>query len=398
MLRSGRLFLVADGVGGAQGGREASSSAAKIVVERYYELNSSDPGASLRVAIQEANSSLYQQVTSRPSLQDTGTTMTAAVAKDGVLHVANVGDSRAYLIRNGQIQQLTRDHTLTQQRLDRGLIRSEEAELDDGQNVLTRSLGAGPTVQVDVYPPLQLAPGDVILLCSDGLTDMLADQEIARTAEKHSPKRATKKLIHKANKRGGFDNISVVIAKVGGQRIAATGGLLDDLRAMSTRQKTILSVGAVLVAIAWCGMGYLGWTMHGRSRNEPPATSAPKEPTEAVPTSTVAPTTEPTQALAATITPQPTDTVEPGQPTSTPAPTSTPTYTPLPPTNTPTFTPTPEPSPTPTLEQTSDGNGDEDDNGDEGPGPTEPPPTEPPPTEPPPTEKPTEPPPSSGGS
>jgi serine/threonine protein phosphatase PrpC len=327
--KKGRLLLVADGVGGAQAGREASSSAAKVVVERYFELEGADPGADLRVAIEEANASLYQQVTARRSLQGAGTTMVTAVILNGALYVANVGDSRAYLIRNGEITRLTRDHTLTQQKLARGLIRPEQVETDPDRNVLTRSLGAGPDVQVDVFPPLQLAPGDVVLLCSDGLTDMLDDRQIASIASNNSAKRAAKKLIREANKRGGFDNVSVVIGRVGGGGPAGGGGLLAGLGGMSQRQRTVLLGGIALVGAALLGMGYLGWTMIGDGGGGPMATpTQPPAATATVPPEATAPVvSEPTEPAPTATEPPP---ATASQATSTPAPTLTPSTTPPP--------------------------------------------------------------------
>ncbi|MEE8390804.1 MAG: protein phosphatase 2C domain-containing protein, partial [Anaerolineae bacterium] len=207
LAQKGQLLIVADGVGGAKGGREASHWATRVAVERYYDMTGPDLGTDLRTAIEATNSSLHQYNQSAGS-GEAGCTMTAAVVYGNTLYVANVGDSRVYLLRNGQITQLTRDHTLAQQKVDVGIISPEQAETDPASHVLTRSMGAGQTVQVDLFPPLQLAPGDVVLLCSDGLTDMLKDTEIAHLIGNNSPKRATQRLIEAANQNGGVDNIS----------------------------------------------------------------------------------------------------------------------------------------------------------------------------------------------
>jgi len=387
LAQKGQLLIVADGVGGAKAGSQASRWAIRVAVEQYYDMPGLDLGADLRTAIEVANNSLYQY------LQNTGTgeagaTMAAAVLCGSTLYVANVGDSRVYLVRDGKITQLTRDHTLTQRKIDQGLIRPDQAEMDPDRSVLTRSMGAGPTVQVDLFPPLQLIPGDVVLVCSDGVTDMLTDADIARLASGNAPKRAAQRLIAAANKRGGFDNISVAIARVGGKTSPAGGGLLESIKGMPQRQKTILLVGAVLVAAALCALAALGWAMQDRRRATPTPTSAPTATVEAVPTATTAPVVVP-----------PTDTVPAGQPTSTPAPSLTPTNTPRP--LPPTFTPRP-PIDTPVPPTQTPGSG---------PGPqptkppqptTEPPTTQPPTTEPPtpepppPTEKPSPPPPPGG--
>jgi serine/threonine protein phosphatase PrpC len=212
LARKGQLLVVADGVGGARAGHEASHWAIRVAVERYYDLPGPDLGTDLRTAIEIANSSLYQYLQSTGT-QESGCTMAAAVIHGNTLYVANVGDSRVYLLRNGQMTRLTRDHTLTQQKIDQGLILPEQAEMDPDRSVLTRSLGARPTVQVDLFQPLQLAPGDVVLVCSDGLTDMLAEEEIGQLMDASATKHGARRLIAAANKRGGFDNISTVLAQ-----------------------------------------------------------------------------------------------------------------------------------------------------------------------------------------
>lgn len=341
LAQKGRLLIVADGVGGARAGSQASRWAIRVAVEEYYDLYGPDLGSDLVVAIEKANASLYQYLQSTGT-REAGSTMAAAVIQGNKLYVANVGDSRVYLLRGRQITQLTRDHTLTQQKVDRGIIRPEQAEMDHDHNILTRSMGAEPTVQVDVFPALQLTPGDVILLCSDGLTDMLGDEEIARLMDKNPSKRAARRLIDAANKRGGADNISVVIARVGGERLAGEG-LLADMERIPDKQKAIVVIPLVLVFVV--AVAAWGWTAYGRKQATPTPTFAPT----ATATAEIAPTI--TEPVVAPTTAQPTDTMSPGKPTSTLAPTltPTPTNTPVPPTptHTPTATWTPSPTPKP---------------------------------------------------
>jgi len=371
----GQLLIVADGVGGARAGSEASGWAIRIATERYYDMPGLDLGADLRAAIEVANNSLHQYLQSTGA-REAGSTMAAAVIHGDILYVANVGDSRVYLLRDGQITQLTRDHTLTQRKLDQGLIKPEQVELDPDRSVLTRSMGAGQTVQVDLFPPQQISPGDVVLLCSDGLTDMLGDVDIARLLKGNAPKRASPRLIAAANKRGGFDNISVVVARVGGEKKPPAGGglpgkLLNDFRKMSRQQKTVLFLLAALVMAVLCALVVLGWSMWSQ---DPTPTTTPTAAVETAPPATPLPGDVSTPA-------QPTATVAPsGKPTSTPKPTNTPTPNPTrhPPLPTPTHTPTPTITATVTISPTTE----------PGPGPN--PPTELPPE---PTEKPTEPPP-----
>ncbi|MEA3342018.1 MAG: protein phosphatase 2C domain-containing protein [Chloroflexota bacterium] len=320
IAQKGHLLVVADGVGGAKGGAEASRWAIRVAVERYYDQAGPDLGTDLRTAIEMANSSLYQYLQSTGATQS-GSTMVAGVVHENTLQVANVGDSRAYLIRNGQITQLTRDHTLTQQKLDRGIIQPEQAALDPDSSVLVRSMGAGPTVQADLFQPLPLLAGDVALLCSDGVTDMLSDEEIVRLVNGGSPKRMAQRLIVAANKQGGVDNISVAIAQAGGkQPKPAGGGFLQSVARMKNQQKLIVGGMIALAIMLFCGMGgWAAWAILGPDKTPPP-TIIPAETPDAT---TTAPVVAPD-------TPQPTDTVAAGQPTSTPRPTFTPTSTPLP--------------------------------------------------------------------
>jgi serine/threonine protein phosphatase PrpC len=366
LAQKGQLLTVADGVGGAMAGREASHWAIRVAVERYYDMAGPDLGANLRSVIEIANTSLYQYLQSTGT-REAGCTMAAAVIHGSTLHVANVGDSRVYLLRNGQIAQLTRDHTLTQQKIDQGLIRPEQAEMDPDSSVLTRSMGAGPTVQVDLFPPLQLVPGDTVLVCSDGLTDMLEDAEIARLAGSGAPKRAAQRLIAAANRQGGLDNISVVIARVGGKEAPAGGRLLVDIKRMNRQQKAILMIGTVLVAAV---LFAVVWAIYRPSHDTRMSTIVPTDTVEILPTATVAPVVVPD-------TPQLTDTMPPDKPTSTPAPTATHTLTPSP---TPTQPPTATATPFPTLPPSDSGGGEDSGGGDEPPPPPEEKPPPPPPT------------------
>ncbi len=208
---------MADGVGGAQAGSEASRWVRRVVVERYYDSPDPNPASALHSVIVQANAALYQYLQST-GIQEAGSTVVAAVIHQNVLYVAHVGDSRAYLFRNGQVRRLTQDHTLTQLKLLRGLITLEQAAMDPDQGVLVRSMGAAPTVEVDVAQPVSLASGDVVLLCSDGLSDVVGDEEMADVVHRHpDPQRAARELVKLANRRGGPDNISIAIARVGGK-------------------------------------------------------------------------------------------------------------------------------------------------------------------------------------
>jgi len=322
LAAKGRLLVVADGMGGAQAGGEASRWAIRVAVERYYDAPASGVGANLKSAIEVANNSLYQYLRST-NVQEAGCTMTAVVIHNAALYVANVGDSRTYLLRSGQSTQLTRDHTVTQAKIDQGLIKPESAGLDPERNIVTRSLGTRPEVRADLFSPIPLALGDVVLLCSDGLTDMLSDAEILRLATGAAPARAAHRLIAAANERGGFDNISVVLAYIGGKSGAAKHktGAQEARRGLSGKRLAVLGVLLVVLLLVIGGLGRI-------VVNNLPSPTPSVTPGHTAP----APTIGTTATLRATSTdaPQTSTPVPVGVATSTPLPTLTPTLTPRP--------------------------------------------------------------------
>ncbi len=259
----GQILVVADGVGGGGAGSEASRWVRRVVVERYYDAPADGhPGHNLQQAVLQANAALYQYIQSTGA-RDAGSTIVAAVIYGDILYVASVGDSRAYIFRNGQIDRITRDHTLAQQKYDMGQITLQQLETDPDRSVLIRSMGAHPTVAVDLNQR-RLSPGDVVLLCSDGLTDVVRDEEIAGIVHKYPPRRAAQELIKLANKRGGPDNISVVIARVGGKAATVPRAAKKPARrtgaaalGLSARQRTILGVLAGLALLACLVSGSL---------------------------------------------------------------------------------------------------------------------------------------------
>ncbi|MGQ9467910.1 MAG: PP2C family protein-serine/threonine phosphatase, partial [Anaerolineae bacterium] len=259
----GQVMLVADGVGGGGSGSEASRWVRRVAVERYYDFPpNGNPGYNLQQAVLQANAALYQYIQSTGA-RDAGSTIVAAVVYGDILYVAHVGDSRAYLFRNGQVDRITRDHTLAQQKYDMGQITLQQLETDPDRSVLTRSMGISPTVAVDLNHR-RLSPGDVILLCSDGLTDVVWEEEIAHIVQKYPPRRAAQELIKLANRRGGPDNISVVIAQVGGRAAAPARARPTrrragaGLAALAGWQKGVLA--ALAVALLALG-GLLGWAV-----------------------------------------------------------------------------------------------------------------------------------------
>ena len=208
------LFAVADGMGGAQAGEVASSLAAAALKER----GEGDGGGEERVAelIQEANRRVHQRAVDDESASGMGTTMTVALFHpDGSISIGHVGDSRAYLHRDGHLEQLTEDHSLVAELVRRGELSPEEAEVHPQRSVITRALGTDPDVDVDTFT-VQAAEGDLFLLCSDGLTTMLDADTITAVVDRnrHDLHAAARALIRGANERGGDDNITAVLFEV----------------------------------------------------------------------------------------------------------------------------------------------------------------------------------------
>jgi PPM family protein phosphatase len=209
------LFAVADGMGGAQAGELASSLAAAALTD----LQEHPGGGEERVdeLIQQANRRVYERQSQDASASGMGTTMTVALVGDGRVSIGHVGDSRAYLIRNGGLEQLTEDHSLVAELVRSGKLSPEEAEGHPQRSVITRALGTDPDVDVDTFS-IETRPGDLFLICSDGLTSMVDDEtilsEVARNRE--DLQGAAKALVRAANKGGGEDNITVVFFEIGG--------------------------------------------------------------------------------------------------------------------------------------------------------------------------------------
>ena len=208
------LFAIADGMGGAQAGELASSLAAGAVREDEAAAGSGER----RVAelIQEANRRVYERSSRDAAASGMGTTMTVAFVGDANVAFGHVGDSRAYLIRDGKLEQLTEDHSLVAELVRSGKLSPEEAETHPQRSVITRALGTDPDVDVDTFS-IETAPGDLFMLCSDGLTSMVEDDVILQTIEKNRDnlQTAAKALIRAANKGGGEDNITVVFFEIG---------------------------------------------------------------------------------------------------------------------------------------------------------------------------------------
>jgi hypothetical protein len=205
--------VVCDGMGGANAGNVASELAVRHISEyviRSYRdgMDMTDTEKTLKNAIVSANISLYDKAVNNTELAGMGTTAVAAFVKDGTAVIAHVGDSRIYLV-NGEIKQLTRDHSVVQSLIESGKITPEDAKVHPRKNVITRALGAEENVAVD-SDCLNLSNGDTLLLCSDGLTNFLDDKDILTVFQNNDISAVAERLVEEANKNGGGDNITVV--------------------------------------------------------------------------------------------------------------------------------------------------------------------------------------------
>jgi serine/threonine protein phosphatase PrpC len=209
------LFAIADGMGGAQAGEVASGLAAAVLEEATGDERGEERVASL---IQEANRRVFQRSNEDAATSGMGTTMTVALLDnaDGTIAFGHVGDSRAYRVRGGELEQLTDDHSLVGELVRSGRLSPEEAESHPQRSVITRALGTEPDVDVDTFT-VEAEQGDVYLLCSDGLTDMTSTREIlAAVEESRDLDDAARALVDAANAGGGEDNITVVLFEIGG--------------------------------------------------------------------------------------------------------------------------------------------------------------------------------------
>ncbi len=212
------VFAVADGMGGHQAGEVASETAVAPLAEidgREWD-NEAEAEAALADAVRSANTDVVRQAAANPEWRGMGTTLTAVLIRDGRLHVAHVGDSRAYLYRPREgLSQLTTDHTLVEQLVRDGRISRDEIPTHPQRSVITRAIGVESDVEVDSLAPIDLEPGDQVLLCSDGLSGPVEDEEIERIlADTTSGDEACHALVQAANRAGGPDNITVVLLRV----------------------------------------------------------------------------------------------------------------------------------------------------------------------------------------
>lgn len=225
-LADGACFaVVCDGMGGANGGNVASSTAVETIKKKITEgysdgLDSDGIGKLVAAAIKEANTAVFEQSRKDQSLLGMGTTVVAAVIKDGFATIAHAGDSRAYLIDDG-IRQLTRDHSIVQEMLESGKITKEEAMTHPQKNIITRALGVEQSLDID-FCSFKFSGSSAILICTDGLTNQIDDSQLETVVKTVPPEQCAEKLVGMANEHGGSDNITVVVIYN-----AQSGGAID---------------------------------------------------------------------------------------------------------------------------------------------------------------------------
>ncbi|HEX6482779.1 MAG TPA: Stp1/IreP family PP2C-type Ser/Thr phosphatase [Ktedonobacteraceae bacterium] len=213
MAMKGALFIVADGMGGHAAGEVASEIAVDTVSNAYYQDDGDDVAASLLQSIRRANAAIHQRAAENMLRSGMGTTCVAAVLRGSVAYIANVGDSRAYLVRNGQVKQISQDHSWVYEQVRAGLLTEDQARTHAQRNVITRSLGTQVEVDIDVFhEPLQ--EGDTLILCSDGLSGLVSDEELQRIVDQFVPQESVYHLVERANANGGPDNITAIVVRV----------------------------------------------------------------------------------------------------------------------------------------------------------------------------------------
>jgi serine/threonine protein phosphatase PrpC len=239
----GHLLMVADGMGGHAVGELASKIAADTVCHTFFKIRNTEVPDALKQALETANAAINERGSLNRDFARMGTTCTALVLCPQGAVIGHVGDSRLYRVRGDRIDQLTADHSVQWELMRQGRLRPDEVFLHESRHVITRSLGPEPVVQVDIEGPYAVMPGDVYLICSDGLTGHVQDAEIGIIASELPPQEACRMLVNLANLRGGSDNVTVVIA-----RVASTAG--SDAEDDTTPPPSGLGLGWII--LIWC--------------------------------------------------------------------------------------------------------------------------------------------------
>jgi len=214
-LRKGRLAVIADGMGGYEGGQEASRLAVETVRHVYESGSGDDPQAALLESFYAAHENIHRYAVEHPQLHGMGTTCTALSIVGRKLYFSHVGDSRLYLVRAATVSRLTRDHSYVGRLVESGIVRSEDAESHPQRHILTAALGSGREVFPDSPPsPVTLEEGDSLVLCTDGLWSLMSEQDLAAVVRANTPAEACLKLVNMALERGGPDNITLLVLRI----------------------------------------------------------------------------------------------------------------------------------------------------------------------------------------
>jgi len=216
--RKGRLAAIADGMGGHEGGQEASRLAVETVREVYDQAPGDDPQAALIESLTAAHTRIQNYAERYPAFQGMGTTCTAMVLRGRQLYFAHVGDSRLYLVRGAHILRLTRDHSYVGRLVESGIVRAEDAEKHPQRHILTAALGAGRELAVDgADQAVALQEGDHLLLCTDGLWSVVTEEELETAVSRNPPAECCAALVKLARQRGAPDNITLQVLRVGAE-------------------------------------------------------------------------------------------------------------------------------------------------------------------------------------
>ena len=216
MTKKGALFIVADGMGGHTAGDVASEMAVNLVRDAYYADESDDVDASLLQAMRQANTAIYrasQLQEPLPEKNKMGTTCVAAVLIGDTVHIANVGDSRAYIVRGNQVIQISQDHSLVAEQVRAGVLTPDQAREHPDRNLIYRCLGEKADVEVDLFSQA-VQEGDLLVLCTDGLSTQVSDEELQEIVQQFGPQESVYHLVERANEHGGLDNITAIVVRV----------------------------------------------------------------------------------------------------------------------------------------------------------------------------------------
>lgn len=209
----GSVYCVADGMGGHAAGQIASELAVKSAIAAYYSDMDNTPDVAMVQAVRQANDTVREAAIEAPERAGMGTTFTALALVQGHALVTHLGDSRAYLLRDGELRQITTDHTWVEEQVQNGVMTRAQAESSPYRNIITRCIGTEPTIDVDSFA-VDTRTGDIWLLCSDGLTGHVEDDEIQSIIDGAGPSEACRQLITLACARGGSDNVTALIVKI----------------------------------------------------------------------------------------------------------------------------------------------------------------------------------------